>query len=67
MKGATMTNPHESTARAVLAMHHAGELGYVRPSDEWTDATGHPLPEDWQQAAQHLVDNGQLPEFRRYQ
>lgn len=62
-----MTNPHESTTRAVLAMYSAGELGYVRPSDEWTDVTGTPLPENWQQIAQELLDAGQLPEFASYQ
>jgi hypothetical protein len=47
----------------ILVLHMAGLLGYVRPSDEWVDGTGEPLPDPLQDAAHQLVTAGFLPEF----
>ncbi|QFU87857.1 hypothetical protein [Amycolatopsis sp. YIM 10] len=46
----------------VLALHLAGRLGYVKPSDEWVDGL-EPLPDEHQVAAHILRDAGLLPEF----
>ncbi|MBP2331269.1 hypothetical protein JOF56_011654 [Kibdelosporangium banguiense] len=60
--GFTVTEADPATA-AVSLLVIAEELGYVRPSDEWVDGTGEPLPDDMQDAAHRLVEAGLLPEF----
>lgn len=40
--------------RAVLDMDAAETLGYVRPSDEWVDEHGEPLPDALQVAAHSI-------------
>lgn len=40
--------------------------GYVRPSDEWMDGNGEPLPDVLQDAAHRCVEAGFLPEFEEY-
>lgn len=63
LTGFTTTSAPEDPAVAVLTLLAAEELGYVRPSDEWVDGTGEPLPDAMQDAAHGLVRAGLLPEF----
>lgn len=60
--GFTVTEADPTTA-AVLLLLMGKELGYVRPSDEWVDGTGEPLPDDMQDAAHRLFEAGLLHEF----
>ena len=41
--------------RRILDMDHAETLGYVRPSDEWVDEHGEPLPDELQIAAHSVA------------
>lgn len=63
LAGFTVTNDPEDPAVAVMTLLVAEQLGYVRPSDEWVDGTGEPLPDQMQDAAHSLVRAGLLPEF----
>lgn len=63
LAGFTVTGDPEDPAVAVLTLLTAEQLGYVRPSDEWVDGTGEPLPAAMQHAAHGLVRAGLLPEF----
>ncbi|GAB3156472.1 hypothetical protein GCM10027258_62960 [Amycolatopsis stemonae] len=55
--------PAVEPVAAVLKLQQADQLGYVRPSDEWVNGQGEPLPDDQQQAAHSLVRVGLLPGF----
>jgi hypothetical protein len=46
----------------ILALYAEGQLGYLRPSDEWMNL-GEPLNDDLQDAAHELVAEGLLSEF----
>lgn len=46
----------------VLALREAGQLGYLKASDEWVNMQ-EPLPDRLQDAAHALVEAGRLPEF----
>jgi hypothetical protein len=46
----------------ILALYAEGQLGYLRPSDEWMNL-GEPLNDDLQDAAHELVAAGLLSEF----
>lgn len=50
------------TAYRVLTFDELGRLGYVKPSDEWTDGA-EPLGEHAQQIAHRLQQAGLLPQF----
>lgn len=49
----------------VLALDAADRLGYLAPSDEWTDGAD-PLPELFQHAADALLTEGRLPKFNEF-
>lgn len=50
----------------VLDLEDAGRLGYVKPSDEWVDGSGEPLPDALQDAGHRLLAAGWLPEFEEF-
>lgn len=46
--------------REVIRLDLAGHLGYLAPSQEWTDGLGEPLDDDEQNAADRLYHAGLL-------
>ncbi|MFD1145911.1 DUF3560 domain-containing protein [Saccharothrix hoggarensis] len=53
----------EFCERTVMALHERGELGYVKPSDEWVNQRGVPLNDEHQEAAARLHAAGRLPGY----
>jgi hypothetical protein len=65
-RDAAMAARDEARAQVrILALDAEGQLGYLRPSDEWMNL-GEPLNDDLQDAAHGLVRAGLLPEFERF-